>query len=414
MIAEPNIIVGGGQAAARAAQSMREAGFAGPIILFGDETHLPYERPPLSKQYFFHGAEAGFKRVLSHQFYKDNNIDVHCGVRIEAIDRSARHVVAEDGSTFPFGRLLLATGSRLRRLTLAGADKPNVFYMRTLDDSAALLPRFAPGARVLIVGGGLIGLELASAAQYRGCEVCVIEAAPQILQRCVPPVVGTYIAQFHAGHAVNIKTGVYPMTFEGGKSVAAVGLSDGETLAVDTVVVGIGVIPTIDLAEKAGLAIDNGIIVDAFCATSDPNIFAAGDVANQFNPIVKCRLRQESWQNAQDQGFSAGTAMAGQPKEQATVPWAWSDQHDLNLQIAGIRLPGDDVVVRGSVESGCFTAFSINHGYLRGAVTINRGREMTLIKRLLRLGGAVDSAALGSESISLRDILSAASKNGVA
>ncbi len=413
MSTDPNIVVGGGQAGARAAQSMRQAGFVGPIIVVGDEIHLPYERPPLSKEFFLRGPDAGFKPVFTHDFYREQNVELRRGVRVEAIDRHAQRIVLEDGSNLPFNRLLLATGSRLRRLQLEGANKPNVFYLRTIDDSVALASMLSPGSRLMIVGGGFIGLELAVAARHRGCNVVVIEAGPHIMGRVAPPVVASFISDYHAARGVTVKTGVYPTTMMGDAHVNAVTLSDGETLAVDIVVVGIGVIPRTELAEQAGLAIDNGISVDDFCVTSDPTILAAGDVANQFNPIVRCHLRQESFQNAQEQGIIAGTAMAGgQPATRPSVPWAWSDQYDLNIQVAGMRLPDDEVVIRGDVASGSFIAFSLDERRLRGAVTVNRGREMTLINRLLLRGEPIDTAALSSESVSLREVLSLPSTMG--
>jgi NADPH-dependent 2,4-dienoyl-CoA reductase/sulfur reductase-like enzyme len=412
MTADANVIIGGGQAAARAAQSMRQCGFEGPIILFGEEVHLPYERPPLTKEYLLQGAEAGFKPILTRHFYDEKQIEVRLGVRIESIEHAAQRIRTDDGAVIPFGRLLLATGGRLRRLGLEGQDKPNVYYVRTVDDSAALARRLAPGGRVMIVGGGFIGLEIAASAQQRGCRVYVVEASSQILGRVAPAVVASYVAKCHAVHGVEIRTGVYPVALLGDEAVSAVTLSNGETLGIDAMVVGIGVVPRTELAEQAGLAIDNGVLVNEFCATSHPSIFAAGDVANQYNPIVKCRLRQESWQNAQDQGVIAGAAMAGQPKNNRSVPWAWSNQFDLNLQMAGIRLPGDDVMVRGDSASGSFTGFSLSDGHLRGAVIVNRARDLTLINRLLLLGEPVDVAALADETVSLREILHAASSAG--
>ncbi len=413
MSTDPNIVVGGGQAGARAAQSMRQAGFAGRIIVFGDEVHLPYERPPLSKEVFLRGPDAGFKPILTHEFYQEQNIELRRGVHVEAIDRQAQRIVLEDGSALPFNRLLLATGSRLRRLQLEGAEKSNVFYLRTIDDSVALEAMLSGGSRLMIVGGGFIGLELAAAAQQRGCNIVVIEAGHHIMGRVAPPVVASYVADCHAARGVTIKTGVFPIVLAGDANIHSVTLSDGETLPVDIMVVGIGVVPRTELAERAGLAVENGISVDESCVTSDPGIFAAGDVANQFNPTVRCRLRQESYQNAQDQGVTAGTAMAGgRPATRPSVPWAWSDQYDLNIQVAGMRLPSDEVVIRGDVASGSFTAFSLFERRLRGAVTVNRGREMTLINRLLLRGEPIDTAALSSESVSLREVSSLPSTIG--
>lgn len=412
MSVDPNIIVGGGQAAARAAQAMRECGFAGAIILFGDETLLPYERPPLSKQYFLEGAEAGFKPICSESFYREQRIDLHIGTSVVGIDRASKRVTVAAGETFPFGNLLLATGARLRRLQLPGADKANVLYLRTLDDSAALARYLAPGFKLLVVGGGFIGLEVASAARQRGCEVVVIEAGSQLLGRIAPELVASHVIDVHRRHGVTVRTGLWPIRFLGGEFVTSVELSDGEVLAVDAVAVGIGVLPAVELAEDANIAVENGVMVDECCRTSDSSIFAAGDVANQYNPIVKCRLRQESWQNAQDQGITAGSSMANTLRENRSVPWAWSHQFELNLQVVGVRLPGDDVVIRGSAESGSFTVFSMRGRYLRGAVTINRGRELPLINRMLARGEALDPSALASEEVSLRDILNSSIEMG--
>lgn len=410
---DPNVIVGGGQAAARAAQAMRECGFAGAILLFGDETHLPYERPPLSKQYFLEGAEAGFKPVLSQAFYREQRIDLRRGTSVVRIDRAAKRVIVATGETYPFGNLLLATGARLRRLQLPGADKSNVLYLRTLDDSAALARHLAPGFKLMVVGGGFIGLEIAAAARQRGCEVVVIEAASQLLGRVAPELVSSHVADVHRSHGIQVKTGVRPIRFEGEECVTSVELSDGEMLAVDAVAVGIGVDPAVELAEDAGIEVDDGVVVDGCCRTSDPSIYAAGDVANQYNLIVKCRLRQESWQNAQDQGISAGSTMANMPRENCGIPWAWSQQFELNLQVAGARLPGDDLVTRGNPESGSFTAFSMRGHFLRGAITINRSRELPLINRLLARGEPLDASALASEEVSLRDILNSTTGIGL-
>lgn len=402
------VIVGGGQAAARAAQAARLAGYAGSIVLLSDEAHVPYERPPLSKE-CLKADGAGLKPVLPRSFYDEHDVDLRLGATVTEIDRSRQRVRIGDADEIAYDRLLLATGGSLRRLEAPGMSGTNVFYLRTFDDSARLLQTLKARGRLLVIGAGFIGLEIAAAARRLTCEVTVVEAADRILGRVAPPEVSSFVEQRHRREGVDIRLGVTPLstTTDATGSVRSVELSSGERLDVGAVAIGIGIVPNCGLADRAGLDIANGIRVDECCRTSDDAIFAAGDVAIQYNPVTRCELRQESWQNAQDQGSSAGSGLAGSPQPVTAVPWAWSDHYDLNLQVAGTRMAGDRIVVRGDPGADGFSAVFLDGPRMRGAVTLNRGREMTAFKRMLAQGATPDAEHLRDESVNLRSLMRA-------
>ncbi len=405
MTPERNVIIGGGHAGGRAALAMRRAGFTGDIVLIGAEARLPYERPPLSKEFLLKGAEAKIPLIFDDAAGREQKIALTLGVAAAAIDRQDRRVILADGTRQPYDRLLLATGGRLRRLAMEGADRPNVFYLRTIEDSLAIERHLRADATVLVIGGGFIGLEVAAIAAHRGARVVVVEAAPRLLPRLGCPVVGDFLARHHRENGIDLRLSVGPTEFHAASRVDSVRLSDGTRLPVDLVVVGIGIAPDTALAEAAGLAVDDGVVTDERCATSDPAIFAAGDVTRHFNPMLGRHVRLESWHNAQFQAEAAGRAMAGQASAYAEIPWMWSDQHLLNIQVAGAPVSVTDMVVRGHTSDGDFAIFQFEGAALVGGITVNRGREMPLIRRMLAARHAYDRADLANPNFRLRDAL---------
>ncbi len=331
------VIVGAGECGARAAQALRAAGWAGAVTLIGEEALPPYERPPLSKAAMVAEGAPKPAHPLTAETAAQQDIALLLGTRVAAIDRAAHQVVLADGRRLSYARLLLATGARPRRLTAEGADSPHVLYLRSFADALALRDRLRPGARLCVIGGGFIGLEIAASAIARGCQVTVVEAAPRILMRGVPAPLAALIARRHeqAGVRFHIGTGIVRIAeMDGARHVV---LADGTEIRCDTIIAGIGAVPEVALAETSGLAIENGIRVDDHLRTSDPAIFAAGDCCSVPHPLYGGRrIRLEAWRNAHDQGNLAARNMLGAEVAHEAVPWFWSDQYELTLHIAGL------------------------------------------------------------------------------
>lgn len=328
---ETFVVVGGGQAGGRAVEAMRDAGFAGSIVLFGAERERPYERPPLSKQMLTGEGTIESAFLRPRAFYDEHGVDLRLSTEVLAIDRRAARVELSDGKTLAYDKLLIATGSRARLLDVPGAGLAGVHTLRDVDDSRAIAAAIETGSRFVVVGGGYVGLEVAAAARKRGCAVTVVEAADSLMRRQIAPELGAWYAELHRARGVRVLTGAGVAEFLGREQVEAVELSDGTRLPADAVVVGVGAEPNVELARDAGLVVDGGIVVDSHARSDDPAIFAAGDVANHPNPLLGRRLRLESWQNAQNQALTAGRAMAGTWEAYAQVPWFWSDQYEMNL-----------------------------------------------------------------------------------
>lgn len=400
------VIVGAGEAGARAATALREEGWDGPVTLVGAEVHAPYERPPLSKAALLTEAEPAATTVLDHDRAAVLGIDMVLGTEVTAIDRAARAVVLADGRTLPYSRLLLATGARPRRLTLPGHEQ--ALYLRRFDDALALRPLLRPGARLAVIGGGFIGLELAAAAVARGCAVTLIEAQPRILMRGVPAEIAAVIADRHRTAGVDLRTGIGIDRIE----PDAVVLADGSRIAADAVIAGIGAVPETALAEAAGLAVDNGIAVDATLATADPDIFAAGDCAACAHPLYAGRrIRLEAWRNAQDQGALAARNMLGRGEAIGAVPWFWSDQYELTLQIAGLADEGRTTVARDPGDGALLLFHLAADGRLVAASGVGSlgkiAREIRLAEMLIGQRAAPEPAALASPAIKLKTLLAA-------
>lgn len=400
------VIVGAGEAGARAARALREEGWDGPVTLVGGENHPPYERPPLSKAALLGEAEPVATTVLDHNRAAALGIDMVLGTEVMAIDRAARTVALADGRTLPYSRLLLATGARPRRLTLPGHEQ--ALYLRRFDDALALRPLLRPGTRLAIIGGGFIGLELAAAAVARGCAVTLVEALPRILMRGVPAEIAAVIAARHRAAGIDLRTGVGIERIEPG----AVVLADGSRIAADAVIAGIGAVPETALAEAAGLAVDNGIAVDATLATVDPDIFAAGDCAACAHPLYAGRrIRLEAWRNAQDQGALAARNMLGWAEAIGAVPWFWSDQYELTLQIAGLADEGQATVARDLGDGAQLLFHLAADGRLVAASSVGPlgkiAREIRLAEMLIAQRAAPDPDALASPAVRLKTLLAA-------
>ncbi len=331
------LVIGAGEAGARAAVALRENGFAGAITLIGEEHHLPYERPPLSKAVLSGDEEPAPPHLLDEARLAEHGITLLHGTAATAIDRT-RHAVALEGrDPLPYDRLLIATGARARRLAVAGAGPDTVHYLRSFAEAMALRRRLHAGQRLAIIGGGFIGLELAAAARMRGAAVTVIEMAPRLLGRAVPAEIAEVITARHANEGVDIRTGVTIEQIEGGPDGHRIRLGGGDVINADTILAGIGAVPETTLAAAAGLAIDNGIAVDERLVTDDPDIFAAGDCCSFPHSLYGGRrIRLEAWRNAQDQGNAVAKSMLGGSEPYAAVPWFWSDHYELTLQIAGL------------------------------------------------------------------------------
>lgn len=380
-MAEHLVIVGGGQAAAQVAQSLRQQNYSGAITLVGEEPFPPYQRPPLSKKYL--AGELARERLFLRPaaFYAEKAITLVTGTRAEELDLAARRVRLGDGRALTYDRLLLATGSRVRRLEAPGATLSGVHYLRTIADVDAIAAELTPGARVALVGAGYIGLEVASVLRQKGFDVTVLEAAERVLARVVGPEVSAFYARCHAdaGVAIHCRTGVRAL--RGTTRVEAVEATDGRVFPCDIAIVGVGVLPNVELASAAGLACDNGIVVDEYARTADPNVVAAGDCTS--HPLAGRRVRIESVPNAVHQGKVAAATIAGTPSAYSEVPWFWSDQYDLKIQIVGLSAGYEEVVIRGDPATRSFAAFYLRAGELLAVDAVNSPREFLAAKKLV-------------------------------
>jgi anthranilate 1,2-dioxygenase ferredoxin reductase subunit len=397
------VIVGAGQAGGRAAEALRAAGYQGELVLFGEERHEPYERPRLSKSVLV-GEEPGTAACIHPRpWYAANGIALRTRSRVEAIAPKSRAVITVDGQRVEYSKLLLCTGSRVRPLNGAPDATAGVHYLRTLEDSERLAAELQPGRRIVIIGGGFIGLEVASSALRRGATVTVVERQPALLDRVLPAAVAAQVASLHAVHGASLRLGVPVARIHGNGAVKSVALADGAELAADIVVIGIGIIPNTELAENAGAVSNDGVVVDAHCRTTLENVYAAGDCTNHYNPILERRVRLESWQNAQNQAIAAARNIAGAAERYAEVPWFWSDQLGTNIQMVGVAEPGMQLVWRGER-----LAFGLVDDRLRLAVGFNMGGEIRAARRLIEARAPLSARRLADSSVSLKDLLTEA------
>ena len=399
-MSETHVIVGGGLAAANAATTLREQGFGGRLVVFGDEHHLPYERPPLSKGFLMGDDELDSVFVHPPEWYDDNDVELHLGTGVTALDTTARTITAGDG-TLGYDRLLLATGAAPRPFPVADDSGAQVAYLRTIEDSRRLKDAFTEGRRVVIVGAGWIGLETAAAARRAGAEVTVLESAEAPLLRVLGPEVAAVFTGLHREHGVDLRTGVSIEAVTRDGERAAVRLGDGSEVTADLLVVGVGVTPRTALAEAAGIACDNGILVDARLATSAPGVFAAGDVANAEHPLLGRRLRVEHWDNAIEQGKVVARSMLGEDVRYDRMPYFFSDQYDLGLEYVGNVGPDgyDEVVLRGDVEGRVFTALWVAGDRVLAGMHVNDWDAADTLRALA--GSTVDGTRLRDGSVPL-------------
>ncbi|MES2632369.1 MAG: FAD-dependent oxidoreductase [Pseudomonadota bacterium] len=378
------IIVGTGQGGFQAAVSLRDENFPGPITLIGDEPGLPYQRPPLSKSFLLGQAQPGQIELRGADFYGVKNIQVMSSQRVTRIDRAARRVTLASGSSMPYAHLVLATGARARMPRIPGAELAGIVSLRTFADAQALVAQLQPGCRVVIVGAGFIGLEVAVVAREKGLDVRVLEFTDRVLQRAVSALSGDFLAQALVDRGVqfSFNTGAVGYTGSEGR-VTGVTTSRGETVSADLVVIGIGVEPNVELARDAGLDVQDGIVVDERLRTSDPHIFAIGDCASFPASYSDTLLRLESVQNCVDQARCVAARIAGKDESYAKVPWFWSDQGGNRLQIAGVARAGDDAVLRGDPAAGRFSVFRFRAGRLTAVESINSAGDHMAARKLL-------------------------------
>jgi 3-phenylpropionate/trans-cinnamate dioxygenase ferredoxin reductase subunit len=395
------VIVGGGLAGSVAAGTLRAGGFDGEIVLVGDEVHLPYSRPPLSKVVLRGESDADVCTLRAAPWYAERDIELELGVRAEVIDARDRAVVLESGRRIRYDKALLATGGRARELDVPGFLLDGVHTLRTLDDSLAIRAQLRPGARVVVVGAGFIGAEVAASARVMGCDVTMFEIAEVPLSRVLGAEVGLRYAAIHREEGVVLHTGVGLTRIEGNGSVRRVVATDGSIHDADVVIAGVGIAPDMGVATSSGIEIGNGIVVSDRCETSVPDVFAAGDVALHPNPILGQIIRVEQWQNAQHQGAAAARNMLGHHEPFTEVPWFWSDQYDVNLQMAGLPTASDDVVFRGDNSGRTFSVFYLRDGVLVAVVGLNRTKDVSHGRRLIQEHATVSPDALADESVDL-------------
>jgi 3-phenylpropionate/trans-cinnamate dioxygenase ferredoxin reductase subunit len=377
------VIVGAGLAGATAASVLRREGFDGGITIIGDEPHLPYSRPPLSKEVLRSEKPPEKAMLRPAQWYEAQGVETRCGVRVIAMDPGSHSVELADGGHLGYDKLLLALGGSPRRLDVPGSHRPEVFTLRTLDDSLKIREFLIPGAPVVVVGAGFIGAEVSASARTLGCEVTLLEIAATPMARALAPGLGAVYASLHRERGVKLHTGVGVERIEGDPHVKRVVTTDGRTHDAVVVVVGVGIDPAIELAEQCGVHTGNGVHVDEYCATTADDIYAAGDLANHPNSILGRRIRVEHWQNAQHQATAAACNMLGKREPFREVPWVWSDQYEHNLQIAGVPDPTDAVVIRGDIEGREFTAFCLREDRLVAALAVNRPMDARAARALI-------------------------------
>jgi 3-phenylpropionate/trans-cinnamate dioxygenase ferredoxin reductase subunit len=399
------VIVGASLAGATAAATLRQDGFDGEVVLIGEEPHPPYERPPLSKQYL--RGEVAFEKALVRPsgFYEDCGIDTRFGMAARRIDPVERKVELATGESLRYDKLLIATGVRNRRRPIAGLELRNVFDLRSVNDADAIRAEIAPGRKAAVIGMGFIGCEVAASLRQQGVEVVCIDPSPTPLFRVLGERVGQVVSRIHRDHGVDMVFEDVVTRFEGAGRVERVITKRDRHIECDFAVVGVGVEPAVELIAESGVKADNGILVDEYCRTNVPDIYAAGDVANHFHPVFQKRMRVEHWQNAIQQGAAAARSMLGNGRPYDAIHWFWSDQYDLNLQYTGFHEEWDQVVVRGNLDTRNVIAFYLRERRIDAVVALNRGKDIRRIMPLIKTRATVDPRLLGDEGVDLRSLV---------
>ena len=404
MSTENIIIVGGGQAGATLAQELRKLSFEGQLTIIGDEPNLPYRRPPLSKTYLSGEATEESLQVMKAPILEKNRVEYRGGVAVSSIDRNNKTLQLSNGETLSWDKLALTTGGRARPLPVDGADAQNVYPLRNLADVDAIRGHCQAGKQLVIIGGGFIGLEVAAVANKLGVKVTVLEGLPRVLARVTAPQISEFFEAEHRAAGVDIRTAAAVTAIEG-KPVSHVVLASGEKLAADFVVVGIGLIANTELAAAAGLEVENGIVVDEYARTSDPNIVAAGDCAKLPSGFYQRRIRLESVNNAMEQARTAAASLMGVEKIYDSVPWFWSDQYDLKLQMVGLSEGYDQTVLRGDTASRSFSLFYLKDGVIIAADAVSQPKDFMAAKKLVAARAKIDPAKLSDLEHSLAELL---------
>jgi 3-phenylpropionate/trans-cinnamate dioxygenase ferredoxin reductase component len=401
---EAYVIVGGSLAGATAAVTLREEGADGSVTLIGAEREPPYERPPLSKAYL--RGEVPFDKsvVRPAAFYTEHRIETLSGIRVTRIDTSSRVVELEDRRRVPFDVLLIATGGRNRRLSIPGSELEGIYGLRTVDDADRIKAEMSPGRRVVVVGMGFIGSEVAASLRQKDLDVVAIEPAKTPLFRVLGEAVGQSIADLHRAHGVRTIFEDTVAAFEGTRHVARVITKGGLRVECDFVVAGVGIEPVVDILDGTGIHVDNGVVVDQYCQTSVPGIYAAGDVANHYHPVFERQIRVEHWQNAIKQGAAAARNMLGKAVPYDEIHWFWSDQYEANLQYAGFHTKWEQLIVRGRLDSSSFLACYVNEARIDAVVGLNRAKDVRRAIPLIKARRKLNLGQLQDESIDLRSI----------
>ena len=395
------LIIGAGHAGGSAAALLRQYGFAGKIVLAGTETAPPYQRPPLSKAWLKGEADLDALLLRPESFYAEQSIDLRTGITATAIDPAAKIVTFEDGAVEPWDILILATGSVARKLPIPGADRPDLIELRTLEDAERLKGALGPGKRMAVVGGGYVGLEAAASARKLGAEVVVLERMDRVLQRVASETLSAFFTDHHRSHGVEIRTGAEVSAFEDG----GVRLADGELIAADVILVGVGALACDALARTAGLTCDNGVVVDEAARTSDPSIYALGDMTHRPIPVMGGRvMRLESVPNALEQAKQAASAITGRPAPAPEVPWFWSDQYEIKLQIAGLPFDADRQILRGDAAEGRFAVFHLAGDKVVCVEAVNAPPEFMAGRLLIGRATPVDPVKLADPSVSMKEV----------
>lgn len=397
------VIVGASHASVQAVDTLRREGHAGPVVLVGDEPHLPYNRPPLSKKFLSGEMERERLLLRSPQFYEQNRVETRLGVRVTAVDRTDRRLRLGDGGELRYDDLILCIGSRPRLLEVPGRDLAGIHYLRTIADVEGIRRDLAGARKLVVVGAGYIGLEAAASARHLGLEVEVLEMADRPLNRVVAPEMSTFYARRHQREGVPIHCNTSVSAFSGDTRVRAVVCGDREFPA-DIVIVGVGILPEVSLAAAAGIRCENGIVVDEHCRTSDPHVYAAGDCT--FHPSVRYgrRVRLESVDNAVEQAKTAALNICGKPARHEHVPWFWSDQYDVKLQIAGLSQGYDQTVVRGDMEGGKFALYYLAAGELLAVDAVNSPKDFMAGRKWIGERKHLDPARLADLAVDLKTL----------
>jgi 3-phenylpropionate/trans-cinnamate dioxygenase ferredoxin reductase subunit len=403
-VTEKIVIAGAGHAAGQIITTLRQQKFEGQIVLIGDEPYLPYQRPPLSKKFLAGEMPAERLYVKPESFYEDPRIDLRLETTVTAIDREAKTVKIEDGDDIAYDKLVLSLGSRARTLPVEGADLQRVHYLRSIADVESIRAELDIGRRLVIIGAGYIGLEVAAVARTLGLEVTVVEMADRVMSRVVSPEISDFYQIEHTNHGVKLRLSTTVVALHGKKRVKCVETGEGEEIPAEFVIIGVGILPNTEIAEQAGLDVNDGIVVNDRCQTSDPDIYAAGDCTSHPNDIYGRRLRLESVHNAVEQAKTAASNLCGKETRYSQVPWFWSDQYDLKLQIAGLSEGYDDVVIRGNPADRSFACVYLREGRLIAIDAVNAPRDFVHSKALIAARMLVSADKLADSGTLLKDL----------